>query len=205
MNKIIYLTAVVLSVFFIGCGSGNRGGDLGESKSSSGLFSLYSNNFIPVHGSPDLSWSDAPDGTKSFAIVIDDHTANNYLHWAVLNIDASIDHIDSQNSPLGSIILSSQAGGRAYEDPQQRGVNEYVAHIYALDIDDVTHIEGKSIDNLVNKIYNHEEFEADFGFYILGEAEVTTVGRDLPVTNAPQRTQQTDQASQGQNQSTRED
>ena len=35
--------------------------------------------------SPDVAWSGAPEGVASFALVVDDPDANDFLHWAVLD------------------------------------------------------------------------------------------------------------------------
>ncbi|MBN9589908.1 MAG: YbhB/YbcL family Raf kinase inhibitor-like protein [Alphaproteobacteria bacterium] len=45
--------------------------------------------------SPELSWKDAPEGTQSFALIVDDpdtalqHSTNEVLHWAAFNIPAA--------------------------------------------------------------------------------------------------------------------
>lgn len=46
--------------------------------------------------SPPLSWSGAPDGTGSFALLCDDPDApaGTWHHWAVFDIPAHIDHLD---------------------------------------------------------------------------------------------------------------
>jgi len=185
MKSVVALIATMFLVLGVGCGS-----DADDSRESmnnpSGTFSLRSNNFIPEQGSPQLSWSNAPEGTKSFAIVIDDHSADNWSHWSLFNINSSLNTIDSQNTPVGSIVATNQIGAMGYAVPERRDTNIYVAHIYALSISDVTHIEGKSIDNIVNKVYNHEEFENDFGFYILGEAEIASTPLAPAVTQSEQ-------------------
>jgi phosphatidylethanolamine-binding protein (PEBP) family uncharacterized protein len=186
MKRVVTLIATMFLVLaVVGCGS--DADDSRESLNSpSGAFTLRSNDFIPEHGSPQLSWSNAPEGTKSFAIVIDDHSADNWVHWNLFNIKSSLNSIASQNTPLGAIVSSNEMGGVAYADPERRDTNVYVAHIYALSIADVTHIEGKSIDNVVNKVYDHNDFVRDFGFYILGEAEIASTPTAPLVTGQQQ-------------------
>jgi len=185
MKKIVALVATMFLVLAVGCGSDTD--DSRESlNGSSGAFTLRSNDFIPEHGSPQLSWRNVPEGTKSFAIVIDDHSADNWVHWNLFNIKSSVSSIASQNTPLGVIESSNELNGTAYADPEKRDTNRYVAHIYALSIADVTHIEGKSIDNIVNKVYDHNDFVTDFGFYILGEAEIASTPTAPLVTEQQQ-------------------
>jgi Raf kinase inhibitor-like YbhB/YbcL family protein len=49
----------------------------------------------PSPVSPELSWTAVPDGTQSFALIVDDpdtalqHTTNEVLHWAAFNIPAN--------------------------------------------------------------------------------------------------------------------
>jgi Raf kinase inhibitor-like YbhB/YbcL family protein len=185
MKRVIALVATMFLVLAVGCGS--DADDSRESlNSTSGAFTLSSNDFIPEHGSPQLSWRNAPEGTKSFAIIIDDHSADNWVHWSLFNINSKLNSIDSQNIPMGSLTAVNEVGNMAYADPERRDTNVYVAHIYALSIDDVTHIEGKSIDNIVNKVYDHNDFVEDFGFYILGEAEIASTPTAPLVTGQEQ-------------------
>ena len=47
--------------------------------------------------SPDVTWSGAPDGVTSFALVVDDPDANDFLHWAILDFAGT----DSGSLPSG--------------------------------------------------------------------------------------------------------
>lgn len=46
-------------------------------------------------GNPALSWSGAPEGTQSFALIFDDPDAGGFAHWAVYNIPADVSGLDA--------------------------------------------------------------------------------------------------------------
>ncbi|HIP20483.1 MAG TPA: YbhB/YbcL family Raf kinase inhibitor-like protein, partial [Sulfurimonas sp.] len=51
--------------------------------------------------SPELSWKDAPKGTKSFAITMYDKdapTGSGWWHWSLFNIPASVSQIPTNAS-----------------------------------------------------------------------------------------------------------
>src|SRR5215472_16472637 len=51
--------------------------------------------------SPELTWTNAPAGTKSFALIVHDPDApvsGGFTHWVVYNLPASVSHI-AQDAP----------------------------------------------------------------------------------------------------------
>ena len=89
-----------------------------------------------------LKWNKAPEKTRSFALsIIDPHpVANNWIHWLVINIPASVDAIEEgasqQSMPSGSVELQNSYGNIGYGGPQPpkgSGVHPYVVTLYALD------------------------------------------------------------------------
>lgn len=95
--------------------------------------------------SPQLSWSDAPAETKSFAITMYDQdapTGSGWWHWVVFNIpNGAIELIEDagnlQNSslPEGSIQGLTDFGTRGYGGPcppQNDKPHAYVITVYAL-------------------------------------------------------------------------
>lgn len=92
--------------------------------------------------SPQLSWTGAPDGTKSFAINVydpDAPTGSGWWHWNVVNIPASTTSISqnasiNDNLPGGAIELQNDYGtvGFGGACPPPGEVHRYVFTVYAL-------------------------------------------------------------------------
>jgi hypothetical protein len=81
------------------------------------------------NSSPELSWSGAPAGTKSFALIVHDPDApvpGGYYHWVVYNIPATADAIEA-----GSARYSGYYG----PCPPAGKVHHYNFTLYALDLD----------------------------------------------------------------------
>jgi len=88
-----------------------------------------------------LVWSDAPAGTKSFALsIVDPHpVAGNWVHWFVVNIPASAlslsEGASSNNMPHGCKELYNTYGNLGYggpEPPKGSGPHPYEVVLYAL-------------------------------------------------------------------------
>jgi hypothetical protein len=87
--------------------------------------------------SPQLSWSGAPAGTKSFALVVHDPDApipGGYYHWAVVNIPAGTSRLDA-----GTALYAGYYG----PCPPKGKVHHYNFTLYALDLE---HIGGSHLD-----------------------------------------------------------
>ncbi|MCD2179933.1 YbhB/YbcL family Raf kinase inhibitor-like protein [Rhizobium sp. C1] len=92
--------------------------------------------------SPQLSWSGAPKGTKSFAISAydpDAPTGSGWWHWNVVNIPASVNTIDLAASgngrmPAGSVELTNDYGvpGFGGACPPPGEVHRYIFTVHAL-------------------------------------------------------------------------
>jgi hypothetical protein len=116
-------------------------------------FTISSKNFknngvIPAeftkngeNSSPQLSWSNAPSGTKSFVITcIDIHpVARRWVHWMVINIPEKVSSIDEDascgNMPKGAHELKNSFRTKGWGGPMPpagTGVHQYVFTIYAL-------------------------------------------------------------------------
>lgn len=94
--------------------------------------------------SPQLSWSGAPDGTRSFAITCfdpDAPTGSGYWHWLAFDIPATVTTIDAgagtDRSPAGGQSGATDYGISSYGGPcppKGDGAHRYCFTVYALDV-----------------------------------------------------------------------
>jgi Raf kinase inhibitor-like YbhB/YbcL family protein len=91
--------------------------------------------------SPELSWTDAPRGTRSFAVVTFDVTAN-FTHWGMYNISPDTTELPQNagvaGSTFGQQVVNDFAVGAEYDGPCPPpnfppNVHHYVFTVYALD------------------------------------------------------------------------
>lgn len=84
---------------------------------------------------PPLSWENAPDSTKSFALIVTDpdYSAGIWTHWVVFNIAADVKGNQEGSSPRGSSGLNdwNTTGYRGPCPPS--GTHHYHFNLYALD------------------------------------------------------------------------
>ena len=95
--------------------------------------------------SPALTWSDAPAGTKSFALIIDDPDApdprapkTTWVHWVVYNIPATTTALPegatAANLPSGALEGVNDFKRTGYGGPcPPIGRHRYFHKLYALD------------------------------------------------------------------------
>ncbi len=118
------------------------GGQATKSQEFSG-FGCTGNN-----ESPQLSWANAPKGTKSFAITMydpDAPTGSGWWHWIVFDIPANINelvtnagNISLNLAPTGSIQSVTDYGSAGYGGPcppEGHGLHQYIITVYALKTD----------------------------------------------------------------------
>ena len=95
--------------------------------------------------SPELSWSDVPQGTKAFALVVDDPDApdpkapkRTWVHWVVSDLPASATSLPAgasrKSMPTGSHEGKNDGGETGYSGPYPPiGTHRYFFKLYALD------------------------------------------------------------------------
>lgn len=120
------------------------------------VFKIFSNSFSHVGEmakqytcqgediSPHLKWDHAPDGTKSFALIVDDPDAPDpeapqmtWVHWVLYNIPANCSELveDIQKLPEGTNIGINDWKKAAYGGPcPPIGRHRYYHKLYAVDI-----------------------------------------------------------------------
>jgi len=96
--------------------------------------------------SPELKWSDAPEGTKSFALIVDDPDAPDpaapkmtWVHWVLYNLPASSNALGggvaSADLPDGALDGLNDWKRTGYGGPcPPIGKHRYFHKLYALDV-----------------------------------------------------------------------
>ena len=96
--------------------------------------------------SPALAWSGAPEGTKSFALIVDDPDAPDpanprmtWVHWVLYNIPATTESISEgvteENLPKGTLNGLNDWKRTGYGGPcPPIGRHRYFHKLYALDV-----------------------------------------------------------------------
>jgi Raf kinase inhibitor-like YbhB/YbcL family protein len=95
--------------------------------------------------SPPLAWSDAPKGTRSFALIVDDpdapdpaHPKMTYVHWVVYGIPANVTSFE-ENAAKSGLPAGVQQGSNDWKKSTYGGPcppigrHRYFFKLYALD------------------------------------------------------------------------
>jgi Raf kinase inhibitor-like YbhB/YbcL family protein len=105
--------------------------------------------------SPPLSWSGEPEGTQSFALIVEDPDARNFNHWLLWDIPASVHALAEGAKPEG-VSGTNDFGDHAYGGPcPPAGTHRYVLRLFAVDAASINLKEGKGRDALDNALRKH--------------------------------------------------
>jgi Raf kinase inhibitor-like YbhB/YbcL family protein len=92
--------------------------------------------------SPPLAWTKGPEGTKSYAVIVDDPDApmGSWVHWVVYNIPAGVTAL-SEGVPKVEKLQDGTLQGKndfrrsGYRGPcPPSGTHRYIFKVYALDV-----------------------------------------------------------------------
>ena len=133
---------ILLLIFFIGCGANASSLEIKSDAFKEGgyipaRYTCESENF-----SPPLSWSKAPEGTKSFAFICDDPDApmGTWVHWVVFNIPPEVTYLEENALARGKILRGIREGindfkriGYGGPCPPPGKPHRYFFKLYALD------------------------------------------------------------------------
>ena len=105
--------------------------------------------------SPQLSWEDVPDKTKSFALSVADPDApmKTWIHWLVHDIPKDVKSIEKGGVPKGAKQVENDFGMKEYGGPcPPSGTHRYLFTLYALDVE---HLEDVNKRNFFDKVGEH--------------------------------------------------
>ncbi len=160
-NKFLVLVLILtlgVGLLIAGCNTASTTDSDDDDDDTSSTFTLTSTSWtdggtIPAanrHDSisgglnytPQLTWSNAPAGTKSFAIKMIDAQSSSWIHWLVYNIPSAESSV-AQNASTGGTVIDNSFetavdGGTetGYGGPAPTvgsGTHTYTITIYALD------------------------------------------------------------------------
>jgi Raf kinase inhibitor-like YbhB/YbcL family protein len=118
--------------------------------------------------SPQLSWTGAPAGTRSYAVTVFDPDApgaGGYWHWAVVDLPADVTSLpagagaeDGPQLPPGALQLKNDAGFHGYvgaAPPPGHGPHRYLMTVHALDVEQSGLDRGTSPASLESELSSH--------------------------------------------------
>ena len=95
-----------------------------------------------ANDSPPLRWSDVPEGTEAFALVVEDLDApgGGFVHWVLYDVGAAARELPAGVPPIGRGEGGMKRGSGDFQNPAYGGPcppagspHRYVFRLYALD------------------------------------------------------------------------
>lgn len=145
MRTIIFVSLICLFAFTQSFGQTFtlKSADVGGQATEKQVFNGFGCSGANV--SPQLSWENVPEGTKSFAVAMydpDAPTGSGWWHWLIFDIPASISQLPSNAgnpkmnlAPIGTIQSLTDFGLPGYGGPcppPGHGFHQYIITVYAL-------------------------------------------------------------------------
>jgi Raf kinase inhibitor-like YbhB/YbcL family protein len=120
------------------------------------------------NASPKLEWSGAPEGTKSFVVVVDDPDAKEpkpFVHWIVYDLPATVTSL-REGLPTESILPdpknakqgTNSMGATGYVGPKppvEDPAHSYHFQVFALDVPSLELDPGAPRDQVLEKMNGH--------------------------------------------------
>ncbi len=104
--------------------------------------------------SPQLSWEDVPNGTKSFALSVTDPDCpgRTWIHWLVHDIPEDVRKIEKGNLPMKAREVMNDFGKKSYGGPcPPSGTHRYFFNLYALNIENLEDLNKRNFFDKVEK------------------------------------------------------
>ncbi|HUQ19294.1 MAG TPA: YbhB/YbcL family Raf kinase inhibitor-like protein [Gemmatimonadaceae bacterium] len=131
--------------------------------------------------SPPLLWTDAPAGTKSFALIADDPDAPDpaapkmvYVHWVAYNIPPSVTSL-AENAAMTGLPAGAQQGSNDWDKQTYGGPcppigrHRYFFKVYALDTE-LSNLKNAKKPDVENAMKGHILAQAELmGTYQKGD------------------------------------
>jgi Raf kinase inhibitor-like YbhB/YbcL family protein len=112
--------------------------------------------------SPPVMWSGEPQGTQSFALILDDRDAGNFVHWLLWDIPASVHSLAEGPSATGIPGLNG-FGKRGYGGPcPPRGTHLYTFQLLAVDLPSLHLAAGAGRQKLEDALRKHVLAKAEY-------------------------------------------
>lgn len=95
--------------------------------------------------SPEMTWTNPPDGILSYALTVIDEDADDFTHWILYNIPETVTSLaQGATLPAGATTVANGFGGNGYGGPcpDVGDLHTYEFTVYALDVADATTIAG---------------------------------------------------------------
>ena len=114
--------------------------------------------------SPQLSWSGAPEGTKSYVVTMfdpDAPTPSGFWHWCLSNIPVDVTELATgaaSNPPKGAVKQRNDGGTDEYlgaAPPEGHGPHRYIICVTAVDVPELE-VDESSSPAVVNfNLFSH--------------------------------------------------
>jgi len=109
--------------------------------------------------SPELQWTHTPEGTRTFALIVDDPDApsGRFTHWLLFDIPASVRGLAAGTTGVGISGQNDfqQIGYGGPCPPRKDGPHHYFFRLYALDVDSLELAQGATRQEVEGAMEHH--------------------------------------------------